>query len=270
MAATAVATADPRLTGSHSIVGWAIDLLGALGVPVTATNVQALVTWANHESGGYQPGNPVGLNNPLNTTQPQVAGAPGFDVIASGGAQGNIKGYGSYSGGIAAQAYNLLHTTGAGYENIIAALQQGTNPNAVFAAVDASRFGTKNLPTNATAATSIPAATTNGQVVNAGVQTAGWFPLQIPGIPFPVPVPSSPGQALNDAKNAVGGVTAAAGLAGQFIGLFSDWRFVVEVVGGLVLVLIGVRLIIADTTGRPVVPRPNTAQVAPLALAAAA
>ena len=49
----------------------------------------------------------------------------------------------------------------------------------------------------------------------------------------------------------VGGVFSAAGatgsLAGQFLGLFTNWRYVVEVGAGLLLVWLGVFLVAHDT-----------------------
>lgn len=268
-AAPAVVTSDPRVPG-HSIVDWAIDLLAALREPVTPANVQALTIWANHESGGYRPGNPVGLYNPLNTTE----GALGF--AAQGGAQGNIKGFASYAQGIAAQSYNLTHTRGAGYENILAALAKGNDPNAVLRAINASSFGTHGLPTNLSPATSVPAHTTNGTVVDTGTQTvsiAGDAEKAAADAFSGLIDPLFPGLHLGSgALGAAGGVggalSAAQSVAAVVIKVISDWRFIAEVIGGAVLVLLGVRLIVADTTGRTVVPR--AAQAAPLALAAAA
>lgn len=277
-AAPTSSAGDARVPG-HTIVGWAIDILSGLHVPVTPANVYALVTWANHESGGYRPGNPVGLFNPLNTTESAVGYA------TQGGSQGNIKGFSSYDQGVQAQVYNLSHTQGAGYEQIIAALQQGNNPSAVFAAIDASSFGTHNLPTGAVSVPSslasiggdIGGGTSASAGTSVGTTDALWF-FPIPGGPaIPLPGnPPSPGGVLKGAEGAVKGVTGAIGstaaLAADLVGVFSNWRYALELLAGAAMILLGVRIILADTTGRSIVPRPGIspqqgAEVAALAAA---
>jgi hypothetical protein len=137
---------DPRFPGGQSVTQWAVALLnsifgpGVLTPAQQAADVGALVTWANTESGGYNPNVAGGRNNPLNTTE----GALGF--VGQGGTQGNIKDFGSFQSGVDAQAYNLEHTQGVGYDKILSALRAG-NPSAMFSAVDASGFGTKGLGT---------------------------------------------------------------------------------------------------------------------------
>lgn len=142
--ATAVAT-DPRVPG-HTIGQWADALVARIsalqGWKLTAAQRQAddvgLITWANTESGGYNPNVAGGKNNPLNTTE----GALGF--TGQGGSQGDIKDFGSFDQGVDAQAYNLVHTQGAGYSAILDALRTG-NTQGLYSAVDASAFGTKGL-----------------------------------------------------------------------------------------------------------------------------
>lgn len=142
--ATAAAT-DPRVPG-HTITQWADALVGKIaalqGWKLTAAQRQAddvgLITWANTESGGYNPNVAGGRNNPLNTTE----GALGF--TGQGGSQGDIKDFGSFDQGVDAQAYNLVHTQGAGYGAILEALKSG-NTQGLYSAVDASAFGTHGL-----------------------------------------------------------------------------------------------------------------------------
>jgi hypothetical protein len=129
---------DPRIPG-HTIVEWARDLLARMGITPKPVSVDALVAWAGHESGGYNPRLPGGLYNPLNTTE----GALGY--CGQGGSQGNIKDFCNYDQGVAAQAYNLTRTRGVGYEAIVAGLREGTSLQTIFDAVNASRFGTKGL-----------------------------------------------------------------------------------------------------------------------------
>jgi hypothetical protein len=125
---------DKRLPG-HTIQDWAKDVLTGLGAPVNQQNLDTMVTWANTESGGYNPSVAGGKNNPLNTTE----GAVGYS--GQGGSQGNIKDFGSYDQGVQAIVHNLTQTKGAGYENILNALHQ-SDPQAVFSAVNGSAFGT--------------------------------------------------------------------------------------------------------------------------------
>jgi hypothetical protein len=132
---------DARFPGGQTILQWAQAELAKLGITnptVVARDVPALETWANHESGGYNPNVLGGRNNPLNTTE----GALGF--VSQGGSQGDIKDFGTFQQGVDAQAYNLTHTQRAGYGPILDALRAG-NVNALFAAVDASSFGTHGL-----------------------------------------------------------------------------------------------------------------------------
>ena len=126
--------ADPRFPEGQSIQQWASDLLSALGMPVTSTNVGILTSWANAESGGYNPNASGGRNNPLNTTQQ----GPGW--IGGGGSQGNISDFDTYAHGVAAQAANLKNPR-FGYPAILQGLKN-QNPAQVFAAINASSFGT--------------------------------------------------------------------------------------------------------------------------------
>jgi hypothetical protein len=130
---------DPRIPG-HTIYQWAHDVLVAMGITnPSQIAMQAMADWANHESGGYNPHVAGGRFNPLNTTE----GAMGY--VGQGGSQGNIKDFGSYDQGIRAQAYNLTHTRGAGYESIVSSLRAGNNAQSIYSAVNASKFGTHNL-----------------------------------------------------------------------------------------------------------------------------
>lgn len=129
---------DKRVPG-HSITQWAHDLLVAMGITPTPTDMDAMIKWANHESGGYNPSSPGGLYNPLNSTESH------FGYARNGGAQGNIKDYASYQQGIQNLAWNLTQTKGVGYDKILAALRAGSNESAVFQAIDSSKFGTHGL-----------------------------------------------------------------------------------------------------------------------------
>lgn len=217
-------TGDKRLTGGHTIVQWAHDVLTALGLPTTQTNIAILVTWANIESGGYNPNASGGRNNPLNTTQPGHGGV-------GGGGQGNIMDYPSYADGVAAIVENLRNPR-FGYPNILAGLR-AQNPSQTFAAINASSFGTHISPNTS---------------------------LTLSGITGINPAPDSPsghvGYTTNAITDAVGaGVGALLGPAGGifnaltggalktvtapfafFVALSHNWRYFVEIGAGLLLI----------------------------------
>jgi len=108
-------------------------------------------------------------NNPLNTTE----GALGFS--GQGGKQGNIKDYATFQQGVDAQAYNLEHTQGAGYSQILGALRTGSTQN-LFAAVDASKFGTHGLTTGSGVGTG-PGAGTSSSTTAASLTGFDFNPL---------------------------------------------------------------------------------------------
>lgn len=125
---------DKRVPGK-SIQDWAHDVLSGLGMPTSTQNMETMITWANTESGGYNPNAAGGRYNPLNTTE----GAVGY--VGQGGSQGDIKDFGTYDQGVQAIVHNLTKTKGAGYEHILAGLASN-NPQATFQAINNSAFGT--------------------------------------------------------------------------------------------------------------------------------
>lgn len=209
---------DKRLTGGHTIVQWAHDVLAALGLPTTQTNIAILVTWANIESGGYNPNASGGRNNPLNTTQPGHGGV-------GGGGQGNIMDYPSYADGVAAIVENLRNPR-FGYPAILAGLA-AQNPAQTFAAINASAFGT-HIPGNISLTTSgVPGLNPVADIASGA--TASLTGVSLSGIPF-----------LGGFLDAA---TAPAKLAQAFISLFKNWRYVVQVIAGGLLILLAVFLL---------------------------
>src|SRR5262249_1746563 len=137
----------------------AADLLGALGIAPTPTRIGLLVTWANVESGGYNPNVAGGRFNPLNTTETAAGG-----VAGQGGSQGNIRDFVSYDFGIANQAYNLKNSR-FGYPAIISALK-AQDAAGFFSAINASAFGTH-----------FPAGYTGGGPLSPGSYKTDQLPL---------------------------------------------------------------------------------------------
>lgn len=237
MAASAVTSAavntttqgDIRFTGSHTIVQWAHDVLTALGLPVTITNIAILVTWANVESGGYNPNATGGRNNPLNTTQPGHGGV-------GGGGQGNIMDYPSYADGVAAIAENLRNPR-FGYPAILKGLRD-QSASETFNAINASSFGTHINPNTQPTLDGRP-----------GVNPAPDSPSGLAGQGATLAVDFNPfgvAEHLPVIGDLVKGGKAVQALAGFVLGIFRNWRFVLEVLGGAVLLLGGVLIIMND------------------------
>ncbi len=107
---------------------FAVALLNAVGAPLTAQNLEAIVSWETAEGGGF--GNRAQFN-PLNTTLP----LPGSHPITAIG----VQAYTSWSQGLTATVDTLR--SGA-YRGIIAALKAGNSAQAVERAVAASPWGT--------------------------------------------------------------------------------------------------------------------------------
>jgi hypothetical protein len=211
------AVADPRFPGGQSLKQWADALVarldqmlgwGPLPASVVAADEQGLEAWANRESGGYNPKVAGGRNNPLNTTE----GALGF--AGQGGSQGNIKDFGTFGQGVDAQAYNLVHTQGAGYQPIVAALRSG-DVSALFRAVDASGFGTHGLSSK--------------DLGNAGPSSSGSgsTPATLTGFSFPNPL-SWVGDIFGGVKADVAkvGITLAVLGMGLALIVLGAWRSV--------------------------------------------
>lgn len=254
MATQASAVGDRRFTGDHTIVQWAADLIATINaqsngkyhIPVNATTLSILVTWADHETGGSQI---PGWNNPLNTIEKSQGG-----VAGEGGTQGNITIFSSYQSGLANQAYNLVHSPASfGYAPILAGLQ-AANPGQVFAAITNSSFGTHfgssvklegtgtTVPTG-TAATSSggggSTATTDSSVTSSIGNALGT--ILGPGILAPFGGIGNPLGALEGAGK------ATSALATTVLGVIANWRYVAEVLIGLGMVGVGLLLIVHDT-----------------------
>lgn len=120
------ATAQGMTTqgGQFNIETWAHDFLTAGGFPTSPENMRAIKAWAQAEGG-------IANNNPLNTTQGGYAG----HTINSVG----VMNYNSYDDSIKA---NLQALNNGRYQNVINALKQGTNAEAVGQAVEQSPWGT--------------------------------------------------------------------------------------------------------------------------------
>lgn len=107
-------------------IEWRRQLLADLHAPATNINLRALSAWAMSE--GMSPA----YNNPLATTLP----ATGSHPINSDG----VQAYQTTQQGAEAIADTLTGSTGQGYEEIIAALRQGTDSHQIWAAINKSKW----------------------------------------------------------------------------------------------------------------------------------
>lgn len=231
MAATG--TADKRFPGQNvTIVQWAIDVLTGLGVPVTPTNIGIMVTWANAESGGYNPGAAGGRNNPLNTTQQ----GPGW--IGGGGSQGNISDFATYQDGVRAQVTNLRNPR-FGYPAILAGLQ-AQNPQQTFAAINASGFGT-HFPSN---------------YAGQGPTSAGGATATLTGFPNPLsPNPLNNPLVTGPFAGFLGNIPGISDIVGKItdpfkqleVSLLSKLIYLGEILAGMAFITLGIIIVMVDT-----------------------
>jgi len=114
--------------GAYTPHTWAVALLGAGHLPLTACNVSAVTEWERAEGGNW--GNSASAN-PLNTTLPE----PGSHAINAVG----VQAYTSWPEGFTATVATLSN---GDYPGILAALRAGDNAQAVAGAVGASPWGT--------------------------------------------------------------------------------------------------------------------------------
>jgi len=132
-APASVPASMPSSTGATNRAGvdpvqWAKDFLTRLNAPITASNVRAITAWEQAEG-------TAAAYNPLATTQSGYAGETRFNSVG-------VKNYSSYADGLDA---NVKAITNGLYGNILSALQQGNDADAVARAIAGSRWGTGSL-----------------------------------------------------------------------------------------------------------------------------
>lgn len=248
MAATA--TADKRFPGgpaNYDIVSFAIDFLTGLGAPLSPSNIGAVVAWANAESSGYRPTSSGGKNNPLNIVRTSGDGSSG-----QGGSQGNIADFPTPAAGAAATI--RFFNYGSGQKGaILNALKSNAGTGAISSAVNAF-YGQWGSGINFSGAPPIDPGTHKA--------TAGGTAIAPGGAPTTATTAGVP--LLDGASAVLGGLvgvvpglsdvikTAAlpAQLAGVIIGVFANWRYVLELAAGGAMILVGVNLIVKDISGR--------------------
>lgn len=199
-------------------VSWALGFLTLVGAPTTQNNIDNLLRWGNAESGGSQKFGGWSNYNPLN-----IVTQPGDNSTGAGGQQGDIANFGSLSDGVAASARLFQGNPNAA--PIIQTLRNNGSTDQLNTAVNGF-YSTWGGSINITGASS-----TAQNVTTTGITSDITSGLE--NLPF------------------VGGLFSAAtstgSLAGQFLGLLTDWRYVVEVIAGLAMTVLGVVIILKDT-----------------------
>jgi hypothetical protein len=117
------------ILGTGDQQGWANQFLSKLGVPVTASNLQAVTTWMAWEGGHWKNS---AHNNPLNTTLKTSQSTGSMNSVG-------VQRYASWDAGLDATLQTIRNGR---YGNILAALQAGNDPQAVIQAINASPWGT--------------------------------------------------------------------------------------------------------------------------------
>lgn len=233
-----MAAAKTATTPVSTPVAWAIAFLHQIGAPVTPNNIATVIKWGTAESGspsGAQQSFGGWANfNPLNVVVQSNDGHTG-----QGGTQGDIANFGSIAAGAAASA--RLFKANPNAAGIIASLRADAPAASVQNAVRSfySTWGGSitfaGLKADLTHSPAHQANTTSfAGDVGGGI---------ISGIlgPFGGVLGNNPITGIVNAGKATGT------LAGLFIGIFQNWRYVAEVVIGGFLVIIGMTLIAIDT-----------------------
>lgn len=123
------------ILGTGEKKDWATQFLTKLGKPTTPENINAVTTWMAWEGGHWKN---TAHNNPLNTTLETSGSTGSMNSVG-------VQRYNSWEAGLDA-TIQTISTGKYGYDKILAALSQGNNPQAVFDAINNSKWGT-NIPT---------------------------------------------------------------------------------------------------------------------------
>lgn len=232
--------APPVAAGVVTPVAWAVGFLRGIGAPVTANNIQSIIAWGTAESGAPSAGTPGsaagqahgGWNNfnPLN-----VVVQTGDKHTGQGGQQGNIADFGSLADGVAA---SVRLFTGNRHAAPIVTTLKGDQPIGIVNSAVNSFYGTWGGSINFSGYRP-------GDLTKIGATTLG----------APGSASGSPLDAIVNAIPVIGGVLTAPLKAGEaliaidktILGLFTNWRYVLEVFVGVWLVVAGIVIILIDT-----------------------
>jgi hypothetical protein len=117
--------------------GFASAILRGIGAPTSGVSLEAMMTWMRYEGGHW---NNRFKYNPLNTSQ-NVSGDDDNDPLG----KSHINSYDNWQEGVDATLANL-RGVGGKYKPIINALVAGKSKADIYKAIEASPWGTHNLP----------------------------------------------------------------------------------------------------------------------------
>ena len=146
------------IEGNDAQQQWAKDFLTKVGAPITSENLAAMTTWMAYEGGHWKNS---ATYNPLNTILKTSASTGSMNEVG-------VQKYSSYAGGLDATVQTINNGR---YGNILDALKQGNNSQAVLSAVSASPWGTFKSG-SATTQSSVGNKTVNITVNLANASTA--------------------------------------------------------------------------------------------------
>jgi hypothetical protein len=149
---------DKLIKGTQDQQDWAKDFLTQVGAPITSENLAAMTTWMAYEGGHWKNS---ATYNPLNTTLETSASTGSMNSVG-------VQKYSSYAGGLSATVQTINNGL---YGNVLDALKQGNNSQAVLSAVSASPWGTFKSG-SATTQSSVGNKTVNITVNLASASTA--------------------------------------------------------------------------------------------------
>jgi hypothetical protein len=225
---------NPAVAVSIPVI-WAITFLKQIGAPVTPNNIRTIIAWGQAESG--DPASSVqaygGWNNfnPLN-----VVHQPGIADVGMGGRQGDIANFGDVVSGATASAHLFLNNHNA--QGIIAELRRGSasasDVNSAVSAFYGTWGGHINFAGINPNLTGSPAFGTNTAPSSNSGNPLGNL---LGNLPIVGPIFAGIG----------GAVSAQTGFYSTILGLFTNWRYVVEVWAGITLIGIGILIVAVDT-----------------------
>ena len=213
---------------------WASAFLKAIGAPVTRNNIDNVVAWGIAESGGV--GSDQGHGGWTNFNPLNIVTQSGDKHISQGGSQGNIADFLSLHDGVNSSARLFLNNGRAA--PIIATLRANGSRSELNGAINqfyGSWGGSIHLA----------GATGGGKTIGQG--PAGGISGSV------VDAVTGPAEALGTGlfgaagSGVFGALGNAAKLELAFFGLFTNWRYVVEVMAGLGLIGVGVLFVLHDT-----------------------
>jgi|SRR5215831_3957916 len=242
--AGAVASTGQSPSDVATPTAWAIGFLHGIGAPITQNNIQNVLAWGTGESG--DPGTSQGAGgwtnfNPLNIVQ-----VPGDRSTGAGGTQGNIANFGSLTDGVAASVRLFMQNSNA--YPIIQTLRANGTRTQLSQAVN-------NFYSGWGGHINIPGGNIGGGATHLGGDVGGtipqdsgsgsnWFKDIIGGAEAGV---LGPFALIPGLGNIVKAGKAGFALEGAILGLFTNWRMVVQFFAGLALMGVGLLLILHDT-----------------------